>query len=98
MGIFYSAMGKPDTRLPPRGILQPFTITLTLAPPFEGEMKVKVIGGCGQSESFKYEISKNAENFEKIYTRLIRNESLETEDPYDFWGIEKPGLARRFKK
>jgi len=94
LDIRFTAISKMDIRLPPDAQLQPLAITMMLAPPFEKDLKIEGLCGCGQSPSFKFIIQNNADTINRLYNDFVRNYSSGTlpdwagvSEKYDFWNI-----------
>ena len=69
-----SLISSPGFRLPPGANAQPLVIHLSLAPPFEGQLKIS--GSVGASESRRYEfvIEKNAQHIQGQYELFVEKE------------------------
>lgn len=101
--VHYTAISKDTIRLPPDAQLQPFVVTLILKPPFDSELKIEGLCGCGQSPSFNFTIENNAKAIGQLYDDFLkkhRQGSLPdwtaVHDEFDFWNIrEKSELARK---
>lgn len=95
-GVKFTAIIKADLRLPPEGLLQPFSLTLQLAPPFEKDLEIKGICGCGQAPSFNFTIKNTASNLEKLYNEYLKSyeekslgEDKSIHDKFDFWNLRE---------
>jgi len=101
--IQFTAISKDYIKLPPDAQLQPFSITLILEPPFDSELKIEGLCGCGQSPSFNFTIENNPKVIEQLYIEFLtkyKQRSLpdwtKVHDEFDFWNIkEKAELAKK---
>jgi len=99
----FTAISNESIRLPPEAQLQPYAITLILAPPFDNELKIEGLCGCGQSPSFSFSIENNSKTIEQLYNSFLEKSRQEllpdwskVHDEFDFWNIkEKPELSKR---
>jgi hypothetical protein len=105
--VKFTAISKTELRLPPEGLLQPFTLMLQLAPPFEKDLEIKGICGCGQSPSFNFTIKNTVSNLEKLYYEYLKRynenslgEDKETYAEFDFWNLKESSelASKAYKK
>ncbi|MEM4271089.1 MAG: ATP-binding protein [Candidatus Pacearchaeota archaeon] len=68
---------KEGFRIPPRNFAQPIVLNLTLVPPFEKELHIKLKCGCEGSESHDSEINSSKDNVEKYYKEIINTQYLD---------------------
>lgn len=79
-------ISKTNVRLAPESQIQPFVMTLLLAPPFCRELTINGICGCGQSPSYKFKIENSSASIEKHYNDFIekkRKNDLSKQERYD---------------
>ncbi|MDP1993120.1 MAG: ATP-binding protein [Syntrophales bacterium] len=106
LGVHYTSISKDHIHLPPDAQLQPYVITLTLQPPFDGKLMIEGLCGCGQSPSFNFTLENSASNIEKMYNAFLVSQRRGTlpdwstvHDEFDFWNIaEKSKQAREAYK
>jgi len=98
----FTAISKDHIKLPPMAQLQPFAIKLTLEPPFDKELKIESLCGCGQSSSFNFKIENSAKAFGNLYNEFLDKfkqnalpDRLAVDYEFDFWNIvEQAKLAK----
>jgi hypothetical protein len=103
MKLHFTAISKDTIKLPPDAQLQPFIINLLLQPPFENNLKIEGLCGCGQSESFSFSIENDGHVIQKLYNDFLEKSSkgeladwTEIDEQFDFWNLkEKTELAKK---
>lgn len=106
LDIHFTAISKSNIKLPPEAQLQPYVLTLILAPPFTDDLKVEGLCGCGQAPSFSFTIENKSNILEQLYNdfiskypRGLTKDFKSARDEYDFWNLkEKSELARKAYK
>jgi hypothetical protein len=103
MEFHCTTISKDTIKLPPDAQLQPFVIELVLEPPFEKDLKIEGLCGCGQSESFSFSIENEGHVINKLYNDFLdksRKGDLkdwtEIHGQFDFWNLKEK--AERAKK
>jgi hypothetical protein len=99
----FTAISKENIKLPPEAQLQPYAITLFLAPPFENNLKITGLCGCGQSPSFSFTIENDSTRIENLYNKFLEKSKQgllpdwsRVHDEFDFWNIqEKAKLSKQ---
>jgi hypothetical protein len=94
--VHFTAISNANIRLPPDAQLQPYAITLILAPPFENDLRIEGLCGCGQSPSFKFTIENKSSTLGKLYNGFIAKyksgtlpDWSEVHEEFDFWNIKE---------
>jgi hypothetical protein len=103
MDFHCTAISKDAIKLPPDAQLQPFIINLLLEPPFENNLKIEGLCGCGQSESFSFSIENDGQVIQKLYNDFLEKSRkgdlkdwTEMHGQFDFWNLkEKAELAKK---
>lgn len=103
MNINFTAISKSYIKLPPEAQLQPFVLNLFLSPPFDENLEIKGLCGCGQAPSFSFNIENDGSTIESLYNDLISKHPLslskdfiDVHEHYDFWNIkEKSDLGQK---
>jgi hypothetical protein len=88
-----SMITKSDLRVPPESELQPFTLVMSIYPPFSRDLLIECSCGCGQSPLIKFKIKNDRKSIEKLYL-----ESLEKEKKDLLSKKDKQDLTVKFLK
>lgn len=104
--VHYTAISKNNIKLPPDVSLQPFTITLSLKPPFDKDLRIEGMCGCSQSPSFNFTIENSAKVIGELYNKFVLKHAQQklpdwsaVHEEFDFWNIgEKSRLAKEAYK
>jgi hypothetical protein len=71
LGRQINLISAPGYRLPPGAMAQPLAVHLSLAPPFEHDLKISGSAGSGQSQKYEFSIGSTASNIEQEYNDFI---------------------------
>lgn len=82
--IHFSTISREGVRVPPESHVQPFVMTLEIAPPFTAKLEIDGICGCDQSPSYKFRFLNDGTNIEKLFN--------------DYLGKSKKGLLTEENK
>jgi hypothetical protein len=66
-----SVISKLDIRLAPESSVQPFVMTLEIAPPFSKKLILDGICGCGQSPSYKFRLENDSGTIKELYDDFL---------------------------
>jgi hypothetical protein len=76
-GFKLGVICKEDFRIPPRNFAQPVVLNMTLLPPFNKNIEIKLKCGCEGSEPFDGEFNSKTDNVEKYYNEIIKTTELD---------------------
>lgn len=86
-GVHLSVITRLGVRLPPEGYLNPFSLEVTLKPPFKEGVLIEGIAGAAGTMPHRYTFQNSAEGLRDAYEYFVaRQESgtLSEADTYDF--------------
>ncbi len=79
-GLKLGVICKEDFRIPPENFAHPVVLNLSLLPPFEKELIIKLKCGCEGAESFDMEFNSDKSNVEKCYNEIIKKDFRDCQD------------------
>jgi hypothetical protein len=66
-----SLISKPDLRMAPEATIQPLTMFLTIAPPFDADLNLEIVSGCGQSPPYRTKLGCNKNDLDALYKEFM---------------------------
>lgn len=94
-GIQFTAISKNGIRLPPQAQIQPFVLSVFLSPPFNNDLEIEGLCGCGQAPSFNFSIKNDGAKIEQYFNEFAKRYSegtLEVNGEHyrpDFWNLRE---------
>lgn len=70
-----SLISKQELRMAPEATIQPLTMFLTIAPPFDADLSIEIVCGCGQSPPYRVKVGCNRKTLEDLYDEFIKKTS-----------------------
>jgi hypothetical protein len=67
-----SVISRPELRMAPEATIQPLTMFLTMAPPFDADLSLEIVSGCGQSPPYRVKLGCNKKSLETLYDEFIK--------------------------
>ncbi len=90
-----SMISKLDVRLPPEAELLPFTLKLSLYPPFTSDLLIDCICGSGQSPSIWFEVKTKRQIIEEVYFEFLNKNRIRLLSKDEKIGIAKKIFGER---
>ena len=88
VGVEFSAINKPEFRLPPQSRLHPFILEMQLVPPFTKKLEIVGTCGCGEAPIWNFKLEKEAAEIEAQYLEFLEKYRVDTTFRPNFWVTE----------
>jgi len=58
-------------RMAPEATIQPLTMFLTIAPPFDSDLSLEIVSGCGQSPPYRTKLGCDKNSLDALYKEFM---------------------------